>query len=197
MEKNIKRQYFFLQRKAREDKNQHKGKVIWLTGLSCSGKSTLANALEKELFKKDVQTYILDGDNMRMGLNQDLNFTREGRKENLRRVAEVAKLFCDAGMVVISAFITPLEKDREMIRQIIGEEDLLEVYVNSPLSACETRDVKGYYAKARRGEIKNYTGIDAPFEQPLNPDLEIDTYTQDKEVSIAELTHFVEGEIIG
>ena len=158
--------------------NLHKGMVVWLTGLSGAGKSTLANELEKELFAMGLRTYILDGDNIRAGLNKDLSFTEEGRKENIRRIGEVAKLFLDAGLIVIVAFISPYIEDRKMAREIMGENEFVEVFVNCPLEICEQRDVKCLYQKVRMGMIKNFTGIDSNYEIPLCPDITVNTHQQ-------------------
>jgi adenylylsulfate kinase len=149
--------------------------LIWLTGLSGSGKSTIANALEKRLFGDRFQTYILDGDNIRSGLNKDLGFDEQGRVENIRRIGEVARLFVDAGTIVITAFISPFERERELVREIVGGDNYFQIFVDCPLEECEERDVKGLYQKARNGEIKNFTGIDSPFERPLHPDLIVNT----------------------
>lgn len=167
--------------------NGHASFVVWFTGLSGSGKSTIANQVEKELFKKGIKTFSLDGDNIRKGLNNNLGFSAEDRKENLRRIAEVAKLFVESGAVVIASFISPLKKDREMIREIIGKKDFLEVFVNTSLEECERRDIKGLYKKARAGEIKNFTGIDAPYENPEDPDLEIKTEDENLEAAIKRI----------
>jgi len=148
--------------------------VIWLTGLSGSGKSTIANELELMLVDRGIQVYVLDGDNIRSGLNSDLTFSDEDRKENIRRIAEVAKLFSDSGAITIAAFISPFKEEREKAKQIIGEENFIEVHVNTPLDVCESRDVKGLYAKARTGEIPNFTGIDSPYEAPNRPDLVVE-----------------------
>jgi len=157
-------------------------KLIWFTGLSGSGKSTLANALEERLFEKGLLTYILDGDHVRMGINKDLGFSKEDRKENLRRVAEIARLFLDAGFIVIAAFVSPLESDRALVKSIVGADRYFEVYVNTPLEICEKRDVKGLYLKAKSGEISNFTGISALYEPPSNPFLSVDT--SDKELQL-------------
>lgn len=157
----------------REKLNDHAGRVIWFTGLSGSGKSTLANALEVELHRLGRHTYLLDGDNVRQGLNQDLGFTDADRVENIRRIAEVAKLMLDAGLVVMTAFISPFRQDRDLARQLIGHENFVEVYVSTPLEVCEQRDVKGLYKKARSGQLSNMTGLQSPYEAPLRPDLDL------------------------
>lgn len=159
----------------RVKKNGYKPALFWFTGLSGSGKSTLSNALETYFFNKGYGTYILDGDNVRSGLNADLDFSEEGRTENIRRIAEVSNLFLDAGTIVLTAFISPLIKNREQVRTIVGDRFFFEVHVDCPLEVCEKRDVKGLYKKARAGEIKNFTGIDAPFEEPIDPFLKIDS----------------------
>jgi len=163
---------------SRDDRNRfngHKSGVVWMTGLSASGKSTLAHAIGEELFRRRIRVYVLDGDNVRHGLNRDLGFSHEDRKENLRRVAEVAKLFCDAGIVVLSAFISPYREERELARRCIGEDDFHEVYVDCSVEVCEERDPKGIYAKVRKGEIARFTGISDPYEAPVDPDLVLDT----------------------
>lgn len=149
--------------------------LIWFTGYSGSGKSTLANALEVYLHNQGVPTYILDGDNIRSGLNKDLDFSENSRKENIRRIAEVSNLFLDAGVVVLTAFISPFKEDRQAAKDLVGAENFVEVYVECPLEVCEERDVKGLYAKARRGEIPNFTGITSPFEEPENPTVKVNT----------------------
>ena len=168
-------------RGVKEKRNQHKSRVIWFTGLSGSGKSTVANATEKYLHDMGLQTYILDGDNVRMGLNKDLGFSHEDRTENIRRITEVANLFADAGTIVLTAFISPYREDREKAREIISTDDFIEVFVSADLSVCESRDPKGLYKKARAGEIKGFTGIDAPYEEPLNPELIVETDKNDIE----------------
>ena len=155
-----------------------KAKVLWFTGLSGSGKSTIAVALEKELYARGFHCYLLDGDNVRTGLCNNLGFIAEERSENIRRISETSKLFIDAGVICINAFVSPTIEIRQMAKDIIGEEHFIEVYVNTPLEVCEARDVKGLYKKARAGEIKNFTGIDAPYEAPLNPQIEIKTVAQ-------------------
>ena len=162
-------------REEKEKRNQHKSRVIWFTGLSGSGKSTVANATEKVLHDMGLQTYILDGDNVRMGLNKDLGFSHEDRTENIRRITEVANLFADSGVIILTAFISPYREDRDSAREIIGNEDFIEVFVSADLSVCEERDTNGLYKKARAGEIKGFTGIDAPYEVPLNAELIVET----------------------
>lgn len=158
-----------------------KATVLWFTGLSGSGKSTIAIALEKELYAMGYHCYLLDGDNVRTGLCDNLGFSEEDRSENIRRIAEISKLFVDAGTICINAFVSPTIEMRQMARQIIGAENFVEVYINTPLEVCEQRDVKGLYKKARAGEIKNFTGIDAPYEAPLQPNVEIETIKQSVE----------------
>jgi adenylylsulfate kinase len=164
-----------LSREEKENRLGQRAKVLWFTGLSGSGKSTLANAVERELFSQGRITKLLDGDNIRSGINANLGFSAEDRKENIRRIAEVAKLFLDGGIITLCSFVSPTIEIREVARQIIGEENFLEIYVNAPIEVCEQRDVKGLYKKARAGEIKNFTGIDAPFEAPLQPFAEVRT----------------------
>ncbi len=161
--------------KDREQLLDQKGVVIWFTGLSASGKSSLALAVEEELFKADQLTYVLDGDNIRHGLNKNLGFSPEDREENIRRIGEVSKLFTDAGVITITAFISPYRADRDKARKLIGSGRFIEVYVKVPLAVAEERDPKGLYKKARAGEIKDFTGIDAPYEEPENAELVIDT----------------------
>jgi adenylylsulfate kinase len=164
--------------KNRSDKEKllgQKGIVLWFTGLSGSGKSTIAQHLEDELYKRGYFTQVLDGDNVRTGINNNLGFFEEDRTENIRRIAEVAKLFKEAGVITLCSFVSPTNAMRQMAREIIGLEDFKEIYVNAPLEVCEERDVKGLYAKARAGEIRDFTGIDAPFEIPLKADLEVRT----------------------
>lgn len=178
----------------REDKEQllkQRSVMIWFTGLSGSGKSTVAIALERELHKCGLLCRILDGDNIRSGINNNLGFSAEDRIENIRRIAEVGKLFIDSGIITIAAFISPNNDLREMASTIIGKEDFLEIFVNTPLEVCEERDVKGLYAKARKGEIKNFTGISAPFEVPEQPDLELDTSKLSLEESVRRLLELI------
>ena len=175
---------------AREDKEEllkQRSVMIWFTGLSGSGKSTIAIALERELHKRGLLCRILDGDNIRSGINNNLGFTEADRIENIRRIAEVSKLFVDTGIITIAAFISPSNDIREMAANIIGKDDFLEVYVSTPIEECERRGVKGLYAKARRGEIKNFTGISAPFEAPAHPALTLDTSALSLEESVNKL----------
>lgn len=172
---NIHKQATTIARIDRERLNGHAGKVIWFTGLSGSGKSTLANALEVALHQRGLRTYILDGDNVRYGLNKDLGFTDADRVENIRRIAEVAKLMMEAGLIVMTAFISPFRRERDMARSLVGDTDFVEVFVSTPLSVCEQRDVKGLYKKARSGEIPNMTGINSPYEPPIQPSIVINT----------------------
>lgn len=181
--KNIHYHKHRVPRELKEKRNKHKSRVLWFTGLSGSGKSTVANATEKILHEMGLQTYILDGDNVRMGLNKDLGFSAKDRTENIRRITEVAKLFADSGAIVLTAFISPYRADRENARKIISNNDFIEVFINADLSVCENRDPKGLYKKARAGEIKGFTGIDAPYEAPINPELVIDTNKYNIEAS--------------
>ncbi|MBM7649814.1 adenylylsulfate kinase [Bacillus ectoiniformans] len=159
----------------RRDKNKHHSAVFWFTGLSGSGKSTIANAAAKKLFDLQVQTYVLDGDNVRHGLNKDLGFSDEARKENIRRIGEVAKLFVDSGQLVFTAFISPFQEDRDTVRSLLEADEFVEVHVKCPIEECETRDPKGLYQKARKGEIPEFTGISSPYEEPVNPELILET----------------------
>ena len=179
---------------AREDKEEllkQRSVMIWFTGLSGSGKSTIAIALERELHKRGLLCRILDGDNIRSGINNNLGFTEADRIENIRRIAEVSKLFVDTGIITIAAFISPSNDIREMAANIIGKDDFLEVYVSTPIEECERRDVKVLYAKARRGEIKNFTGISAPFEAPAHPALTLDTSALSLEESVNKLLELI------
>ena len=175
----------------REQAMNQYAKLIWFTGLSGSGKSTLAVQLEAHLHAKGYKTYLLDGDNIRVGINKDLSFTDEGRVENIRRIGEVSKLFLDAGVIVLSAFISPFNADREQVKKIVGEGNYLEIFVDTPLEVCEQRDVKGLYKKARAGEVKNFTGIDSPYEAPETPDLTIETTKLSIEESATLLLNFI------
>jgi bifunctional enzyme CysN/CysC len=184
---NVHRQALSITREDRQRLNGHSGKVIWFTGLSGSGKSTIANALEKELHAQGKRTYILDGDNVRQGLNKDLGFTDADRIENIRRVAEVAKLMMDAGLIVMTAFISPFRAERDMARQLIGEENFIEVFVDTPLAVCEQRDPKGLYKKARAGQLPNLTGIGSPYEPPVRPEILIQPNADALDVTVQQL----------
>lgn len=159
----------------REQLTQQKAAIVWFTGLSGSGKSTIANLLEEELYKNGNFTYLLDGDNVRHGLNVDLGFDDKSRVENIRRVGEVGKLFVDAGLLVLSAFISPFQKDRELVKKLVGNGEFIEIFIDTPLDICESRDPKGLYKKARSGEIAEFSGITSPYEVPTHPDITIDT----------------------
>ncbi len=175
----------------RRKRNNHIPKLLWFTGLSGSGKSTLANELEVFLFNKGIRTYILDGDNIRSGLNSDLDFSVEGRKENIRRIAEVSKLFVDAGIVVITAFISPFKEERKLAKNLVGRDNFIEIYVECSLEECERRDVKGLYEKARKGLIPNFTGISSPFEAPKNSDIVVNTENHSIEEGLGQLTKLI------
>ena len=175
---------------SRHDKEQllgQKGVMLWFTGLSGSGKSTVAIALERELQKRGLLCRILDGDNIRTGINANLGFSADDRRENIRRVAEVAKLFVDTGIITIAAFVSPTEDLRNLAQHIIGKDDFKEIFISTPIEECERRDVKGLYARARRGEVKNFTGISVPFEAPQHPALSLDTSKLSLEESVAQL----------
>ena len=165
--------------------------VLWFTGLSGSGKSTLADALEQRLMQEGLKTYLLDGDNIRFGLNKNVDFSDEGRKENIRRIGEVAKLFVDAGLVVLTAFVSPFKADRQSVRELLGQGEFIEIFVDTPIEICEKRDVKGLYKKARAGEIKDFTGINSPYEAPDNADVVIKTANRTIEDCIEEIYQFV------
>ncbi|MGB5819482.1 MAG: adenylyl-sulfate kinase [Saonia sp.] len=173
MSKNIIPHNYKINRKERQEANGHNSFLLFFTGLSGSGKSTIANALEQKLFENNIRTYVLDGDNVRRGINKNLSFSPEDRSENNRRIGEISKLFIDAGIVVLAAFVAPYEKDRAAIEKTVGADNYVEVFINTSLEVCEQRDVKGLYAKARKGEIKNMTGISAPYERPSNPTIEV------------------------
>lgn len=172
---NITWHHSTVTKKDRQLKNQHKSCVLWFTGLSGSGKSTLANAIDKKLFQQHIQSYVLDGDNIRHGLNKDLSFGANDRKENIRRIGEVAKLFVDSGQIVSTAFISPFKEDRQLVRNMFEPGEFIEIYVDCPIKVCENRDPKGLYKKARKGEISDFTGISSPYEAPDNPELIVNT----------------------
>ena len=186
-------QYFPRITKAdREKLNGHPSFILWFTGLSGSGKSTLAHRLEEDLFKKNIRTYVLDGDNVRAGLNRDLGFSSEEREENIRRIGEVAKLLVDAGIVVLTAFISPYKRDRAFVRHLVKNGEFIEIYVKCPVETCEQRDVKGLYRKARRGIIKQFTGIDDPYEEPEHPEIVLETDKRNIEQCLQETLEFLE-----
>ncbi|KAA9013586.1 adenylyl-sulfate kinase [Niallia endozanthoxylica] len=174
-QKHIFHHSFSIKKNDREELHGHKSYILWFTGLSGSGKSTIANLVEKKLHEMGISTYILDGDNLREGINQDLGFSSEDRKENLRRIGEIAKLFVDGGIVTLATFISPYASDREKVRKKVRQGEFIEIYVKCSLEECENRDPKGLYKKARQGEISNFTGVSAPYEEPENPEIIIET----------------------
>lgn len=176
----------------RRTKNGHHSAVLWFTGLSGSGKSTLANAVSKKLFELGIQNYVLDGDNIRHGLNKDLGFSAEDRTENIRRIGEVAKLFVDSGQFVLTAFISPFARDRQLVRQLLANDEFIEIYVKCPLEECEKRDPKGLYKKARNGEIREFTGIDSPYEEPVSPELTIETHRHSLEQCVEQVISYLQ-----
>ena len=178
-------------RNQREENHGHKSYLIWFTGLSGSGKSTIANSVEVALHQNNYSTYTLDGDNIRQGINKDLRFTPEDRTENIRRIAEISRLMLDAGLLTLASFVSPYAKDREEVKKIVGAENFIEIFVNTSLEECERRDVKGLYKKARSGEINNMTGISAPYQSPQNPDLEIITDGQSVQESVNKVREFI------
>ena len=190
--KNIVWHQSTVSKSEREQESAHKGCTVWLTGLSGSGKSTLANLLEKALWERGVRSFVLDGDNVRHGLNKDLGFSPADRTENIRRIGEVAKLFTEAGVLNVTAFISPYRADRDLVRDIMEDGDFVEVMVECDLDECEKRDPKGLYKKARAGEIPEFTGISAPYEAPEKPELTINTTSQSEEDSLADLLGFLE-----
>ena len=175
----------------RRKNNNHNSFLLWFTGLSGSGKSTIANVVEQKLHQQGIKTYTLDGDNIRKGINKDLTFSPEHRTENIRRIAEVANLMVDAGLVTLAAFVSPYKKDRENIRSIVKDVNFVEIYINTSIEECERRDVKGLYRKARAGEIKNMTGISAPYETPENPDIEIKTEHESVEAAAQRIVEYI------
>ena len=188
---NIKWHSGEIDQAAREKLLGQQGMVIWFTGLSGSGKSTIAVEVEKELYRRGKASYRLDGDNLRFGLNKDLGFTAEDREENIRRIGEVAALFADAGLITLASFISPYKAGREAARQAVGAENFKEIYVKASVEACAERDPKGLYAKAKKGEIKNFTGISAPYEEPEFPDLVVDTEKLGPEAAAAEVLDLI------
>jgi adenylylsulfate kinase len=195
MSLNIVKQNYKTNKSQREYLHGHKSYLIWFTGLSGSGKSTLANLVEVELHKKGISTNILDGDNIRQGINKDLSFAPEDRTENIRRIAEICNLMLEAGVLTLAAFVSPYIKDREGVKQIVGDDNFIEIYINTSIEECERRDVKGLYKKARKGEIKNLTGVSSPYEAPVNPDLEVVTDGQSVEDSVQFILKFLKQKI--
>lgn len=173
MDKHITNHTYKIDVKERWKLNKHRSFLVFFTGLSGSGKSTIANGLEQCLFQEGIRTYVLDGDNIRRGINSNLGFSPQDRSENMRRIAEISKLFIDAGLVVLSAFIAPYQKDRDFIKDTVGADHYIEVFVNTSIEVCEQRDIKGLYAKARAGKMANMTGVSAPYEKPIHPDVEL------------------------
>ena len=183
-------------RRRRNQLNKHKSVVIWFTGLSGSGKSTLAHAVEEILFNKGCRTFVLDGDNVRHGLSSNLDYSHRDRTENIRRIGEVTKLMMKAGLIIMTAFISPFKEDRIAVRNLIPDGDFIEIYCNASLETCEERDFKGFYKRARAGEIKNYTGIDSPYEVPDNPELVIDTDKETLDESVSRIVSFLQTKAI-
>lgn len=192
---DIVKQNYKISRVDREKLLKQKPVLLWLTGLSGSGKSTLADRVEQSLHEQGYKTYLLDGDNIRHGLNNNIDFSEEGRKENIRRIGEVAKLFIDAGIIVISAFISPFREDRDAVRKLLKEGEFIEIHVDCPLEICEQRDVKGLYAKARRGEIPNFTGISSPFEIPTQPEITVHTDQEQPEACVNKILSYTYNKI--
>ena len=192
MNKNIIEHTYKVSKEQRQKSNNHNSFLIWFTGFSGSGKSTIANLVEQRLHNKGIKTYTLDGDNIRRKINSDLTFTPEDRAENIRRIAEIANLMVDSGLVVLAAFVSPYKKDRKNIRSIVKDVNFVEVFINTSIEECERRDVKGLYKKARTGEIKNMTGISAPYEAPENPDIEIKTEEKTIEEAVLEIMNHIE-----
>jgi len=188
---NLKYESYAITRKDYQDRNKHRSFVLWFTGLSGSGKSTIANALNSNLFEAGYHSLVLDGDNTRLGINKDLSFNENDRSENIRRVSEITKLFIQNGQIVITAFISPFEKDRLQAKNNIGQTDFIEVFIDCPLEECEKRDVKGLYKKARSGDIENFTGVSSPFESPKNCAIRIESQKQNIEESVQQILQFL------
>ena len=192
MDKNIVPHTYQVNLKDRRETNKHNSFLLWFTGFSGSGKSTIANNVEFQLHKKGIKTYTLDGDNIRKGINKDLSFSPQDRTENIRRIAEIANLMIDAGLVVLGAFVSPYKKDREAIKNIVKDVNFVEIFINTSLEECEKRDVKGLYKKARTGQIKNMTGVSSPYEAPENPDIEIKTEEQTIDEAVQQIMTHIE-----
>lgn len=190
--KNIVKHQFSVTKKTRSMLKNQQPLLIWFTGLSGSGKSTIANAVEEALSEKKYHTYILDGDNVRSGLNNNLTFSAEDRSENIRRIAEVSNLMLDAGIIVLAAFVSPYRSDREKVKTTVGNKNYIEIFVDTPLEECENRDVKGLYKKARKGEIKDFTGINAPYEAPKDPNISVDTTKLSVEEAVEMILQYIE-----
>jgi adenylylsulfate kinase len=183
-------------RERRRQLNGHKSVIIWFTGLSGSGKSTLAHSVEEELYKLGCRTFVLDGDNVRHGLSSNLTFSNNDRKENIRRIGEASRLMMEAGVIAITAFISPFREDRNLVRHLLQQDDFIEIYCKASLEVCESRDVKGLYKRARAGEIKNYTGIDSPYEAPINPELVVNTENESLKRSVSKVINFLKARVI-
>ncbi len=188
---NVSWQELIVSKEARSGMKGHSPAIIWFTGLSGSGKTTISKELEKRLYEYGVHTYVLDGDNLRHGLNKDLGFSKEHRKENIRRIGEIAKLFVDAGILVVCAFISPYEEDRKTVRELVNEDEFINVYIQCPLNVCIERDPKGLYKKALCGEIKCFTGIDDPFEEPNEPEIIVETHKLSVEESVSTIMDYL------
>ena len=195
MEENIIPHQFNISKEQRSNIKKHGAFLLWFTGLSGSGKSTIANAVENVLHQNGIHTYTLDGDNIRKGLNNNLSFSPNDRTENIRRISEVANLMIDAGLVVLAAFVSPYKKDRDMVRNRVKDVNFIEIFVDTPVAECERRDVKGLYAKARKGLIKDFTGVNAPYEAPENPDIQIDTTQVTVEDAIQKILKYIENKL--
>ncbi|MEH7399578.1 MULTISPECIES: adenylyl-sulfate kinase [Bacillaceae] len=191
MSKNIVWHQASISKEDRRQKNNHHSCILWFTGLSASGKSTIANEIAKALYHLNVQQYVLDGDNIRHGLNKDLGFTDFDRTENIRRIGEVAKLFVDNGQIVLTAFISPFIADRNIVRSLVEQDEFIEVYVECPVETCESRDPKGLYKKAKNGEIQNFTGISSPYEAPINPEITLNTDKQSVQECVETILQFL------
>lgn len=192
MSSNVTWHHASVTRARRETVNGHKSFILWFTGLSGAGKSTLAHCVEESLFERGCRTYVFDGDNVRHGLCADLGFSTEDRRENIRRIGEMSKLFIDAGVIALTAFISPFREDRQMVRSLVPPGDFIEVFCNAPLSVCEQRDVKGLYQKARRGEVREFTGISSPYEEPLDPELTVHTGRDGVETCAQEVIAYLQ-----
>ncbi|WP_022950094.1 adenylyl-sulfate kinase [Methylohalobius crimeensis] len=192
MDKHIRWHQATVSRQDREQINGHRSFILWFTGLSGAGKSTLAHRVEELLYLRSCRTYVFDGDNVRHGLCSDLGFSPEERHENIRRIGEMSKLFIDAGVIALTAFISPFRRDREMVRSLVDEGDFIEIYCAAPLKVCEQRDVKGLYEKARRGEIKNFTGISSPYEPPENPEIMVESGSDSLDTCARKILDYLE-----